>query len=200
MSILAISPIKLPGPWSLGFALDKHIQSSDFLGYDGAGHSQFDTTRTELGEAVFLIKYRSDRSRVGNVADTAVNFIREHILPSHAISVICPVPPSNAGRSFQPVIAIAQAIGESLSIPVDTETISRQPSAVLAKDLTSHEERWAMVVKGLAIQPAGFAGKTVLLLDDLYQTGATAETIAKACTALGGASAVIFIAITKTRN
>jgi predicted amidophosphoribosyltransferase len=200
MSILPTSPIRLPGPWSVGFALDKHIQSSVFLGYDSAGHAQFDTTRTELGEAVYLIKYRSDRSRVGDVANTAASFIRERILPGQNIAVICPVPPSKSRRPFQPVIAIALAIGESLSIPFDMETISRQPSTTLAKNMPSYEERREMVEKGLSIRPNGLSGMTVLLIDDLYQTGATAETIARASTAIGGASAVVFIAITMTRN
>lgn len=61
MSILSISPIRLTGSFSLGFALEKHIQSSNFFGNDSAGHTLFDTSHTGRDQALFLIKYRSDQ-------------------------------------------------------------------------------------------------------------------------------------------
>ena len=200
MGILPINPIRLPGPWDFGIVLDRHVLRSDFLGYDGHDHPQFNTVRTPLGEAVFLVKYRNDRSRVVDIVDTASAFIRESIIPRFLIDVICPVPPSRTSRPFQPVQAIAEALAEALSIPFDVESISRQPSANLAKNMSSYEERQDMVEKSLKIQPGAFSHKTILLLDDLYQTGATAETIAKACRIEGNAAQIVFLAITKTRD
>lgn len=199
MGILAFTPIRLPGPWDIGIALDRHILRSDFLGYDEYDHPQFNTVRTQLGEALFLVKYRNDRSHVADIVETISAFIRENIALRFKIDVICPVPPSRMSRPFQPVPVIAEALAETLSIPFDGKSISRQPSANLAKNMSSYEERQDMVEKSLKIQPGAFSNKTILLLDDLYQTGATAETIAKACRIEGRAAQIVFLAITKTR-
>jgi predicted amidophosphoribosyltransferase len=95
---------------------------------------------------------------------------------------------------------IAEALAESLSIPVDTISVTREQSHSSVKDLSSYEERQDMVREGLRIKPNAFMDKTVLLIDDLYQTGATAETIARACKSEGGANRVLFLVITKTRG
>jgi len=55
---------KIEGSWKLGFVLDKHVDHSEFLGTDQFGHDQFDTVRTEIGEAIFQLKYRNDLSQI----------------------------------------------------------------------------------------------------------------------------------------
>lgn len=60
--MINISPIKLPGNWFEGFALDLHTISSEFLGYDEYGHEVFDTKRSEMGELLYRLKYGSDKS------------------------------------------------------------------------------------------------------------------------------------------
>lgn len=44
---------QLVGNWDKGFALDKHVVSSIFIGYNEAGYPQYETLRTEVGEALF---------------------------------------------------------------------------------------------------------------------------------------------------
>ncbi len=48
---------KIAGNWSSGYALDKHVLSSEFLGHNEWGHPMFDTTRSEVGEAAYQLKY-----------------------------------------------------------------------------------------------------------------------------------------------
>ena len=50
------------GTWDDGRTLDLHIRSSDFVGYNEYGHAQFESTRTELGELLYRLKYKGDQS------------------------------------------------------------------------------------------------------------------------------------------
>jgi len=61
---------KLDGSWDLGYALHKHTLSSIYLGDNEYGHPQFDTTRSEPGEALYqlgheLIKALRSRDGIG---------------------------------------------------------------------------------------------------------------------------------------
>ena len=63
MVAVTIDPMKLPGPWADGYALERqHTLTSEFLGHDSLGNPQFDTKLTELGELVFRLKNRSDKN------------------------------------------------------------------------------------------------------------------------------------------
>jgi hypothetical protein len=59
---------KLEGSWDAGYALNKHTLSSDFIGYNEFGHPMFDTKRSEPGEALYQLKYRSDWTQVEPLA------------------------------------------------------------------------------------------------------------------------------------
>src|SRR5258705_8225091 len=57
-----LHPIRLAGPWSDGFVLERqHTLSSDFIGHGSNGNPQFDTKQSEVGELVYRLKNRSDR-------------------------------------------------------------------------------------------------------------------------------------------
>ena len=47
---------QITGSWDLGYVLDKHVLSSVYLGDNAYGHPQFDTTRSEVGEALYKLK------------------------------------------------------------------------------------------------------------------------------------------------
>ena len=40
---------KISGAWDLGYSLDKHTISSDYLGNNERGYPQFNTSRTDKG-------------------------------------------------------------------------------------------------------------------------------------------------------
>src|SRR5205085_12270582 len=98
--MVKINPMKIPGSWRQGYVLDYHTLGSDFLGYDEFGHPIFDTKRTELGELLYRLKYRSDRSVVAKIVETAAHFITSW---NPGLNVILPVPPSKQ-RVYQPVL------------------------------------------------------------------------------------------------
>ena len=59
---MKIDPVQVQGAWRLGWALDVHTTSSEFLGYDQNGHAQFNTTRSPLGELLYQLKYRGQHT------------------------------------------------------------------------------------------------------------------------------------------
>ena len=102
-----IRPMRIPGRWREGYVLDYHTIGSSFLGHDEYGHPVFDTKRTEVGELLFQLKYRSETSALDELAEAAAQFLASW---DPGIEIIIPVPPSRSYRPVQPVIALSEEI------------------------------------------------------------------------------------------
>lgn len=196
MPIVKIDPRRLRGPWVSGYVLERqHTLASEFLGYDSFGHPQFATKRSELGELVFRLKNRSDKTPLPDLAETAADFVGKRRLP---IDAIVPVPPSRR-RAFQPVLEIAKALAERLSIPVLKGAVTKTKETPQLKDVFGYDERQKILDGAFSFDPKVIEGRRLLLVDDLYRSGATAAVVAQGLID-AGASAVYFLAITKTRT
>src|SRR6266849_1089685 len=110
--MVQFKPLKIPGRWRDGYALDYQTIKSEFVGYDEFGHPRFDTTRTEIGELLYKLKYLRDQSTVKELVDSASNFVAGR---KPGIDAIVPVPPS-AARAIQPVFTLGQAIASQLNV------------------------------------------------------------------------------------
>ena len=172
---------QITGNWNDGYALHKHTLSSVYLGDDANGHPQFDTTRSEPGEALFKLKYRADWSQVGPIAAA----IQAHILPRFpAIGLIVPMPASTV-RARQPVEEIANELGRLANIPVFSNIIVKAPApqgAPQLKNLRTKAEKVAALEGRFTINPAitNDGRWNALMLDDLFDTGATMEAVCAA--------------------
>jgi len=174
----------------------QHTVSSEFLGHDAFGNPEFDTKRSELGELIFRLKNRNDKNTVDSIADTAVQFI-EGWNPS--FDMIVPMPPSRKRLAYQPVVEIAVAIGKRLSKPVNVSAVNKVKDTPELKDVFDYQQRMKLLDGAFAVDAAAVKGKRVLLVDDLYRSGATAAVVAQALLA-AGAAAVYMLAMTKTRT
>ena len=85
-----INPKRIAGSWTEGFALDFHTLSSEYIGDDEYGHPQFDTKRSEIGELLYKLKYREDKSVLGDLVTTVSQFIKSTNWP---VDLIVSVPP-----------------------------------------------------------------------------------------------------------
>ena len=196
MSAVKIDPLKLPGPWADGYVLERqHTVSSEFLGHDSFGNPQFDTKRSELGELVYRLKNRGDKGTLDPIAETAVQFIKGW---NPGFDVIVPVPPSRK-RAYQPVVEIARAIGSQLSKPVDESAVGKSKDTPELKDVFDYQQRLKLLEGAFQVDRVAVNDKRILLIDDLYRSGATAAVVAQALVA-GGAAAVHMLAMTKTRT
>lgn len=196
MAAVKIDPLKLTGPWADGHVLERqHTISSEFIGYDSNGHAQFDSKRSELGELVFRLKNRSDRATLDPIADTAAEFV---LASGIQFDAVVPVPPSRR-RAFQPVIEIANALGARLAKPVLLDVVAKVKETPELKDVFDFGERQKLLEGAFAVDEKAVKGQRLLLVDDLYRSGATAAIVAKELMG-AGVSAVYFLAMTKTRT
>ena|SRR5208283_299086 len=100
--MVSINPKKLSGNWSQGYALDVHTTGSIFLGSDEFGHDVFDTTRSAIGELLYRLKYKSDKTALNEIIDTVADFLNNKWKIVTAIDAIIPVPPSKARAVWVP--------------------------------------------------------------------------------------------------
>lgn len=101
--------IEIKGNWKKGFAYDVHTLSSTYLGIDDQGHEQWDTTRSEMGQLIYDLKYRSDLSAVKMIVDRLDKY-----KGLDTMDAIIPIPASRL-RRIQPVLEIANALGKRVS-------------------------------------------------------------------------------------
>lgn len=172
---------ELKGNWDRGYALHKHTFSSICVGTDEYGHPRFKTTRTEPGEALYQLKYRGDWNQI---APLAVE-IKATLLPLFGkIDLIIPMPAS-ARRDRQPVDELAAELGRITRIPVFNNIVVKAPApqgAPQLKNLHSRKEKDEALQGRFSINPCitNEGRWDVLLLDDLYDTGATMEAVCNA--------------------
>ena len=108
-------PRKIYGSWDDGYVLDLHSTGSTYKGDDEFGRPQFETHRTEIGELLFRLKYRSDRAAVKELVAAADEFIRSWGIE---ITTIVPVPPTRTYRTIQPVAQLAAGLGGQLRVKI----------------------------------------------------------------------------------
>jgi predicted amidophosphoribosyltransferase len=193
--VATANPRKIDGPWADGRVLDLHSSGSEFLGYDEYGHEQFDTRRTEVGELLYRLKYRSDASALDEIGTVAEEFIRSWGI---RFDVIVPAPPTRA-RRVQPLHQIADELARRFNVPVVKAVSKKAAGAAELKNLREFHERQAVLQDALVVNGRGIVGKRVLLVDDLIRSGATLGAVAAALTDAGTAMIFAF-ALTKTRR
>jgi predicted amidophosphoribosyltransferase len=187
-----VHPRALHGPWDKGFALDVHTVSSTYLGDDQYGHPRFDTKRSEIGELLYRLKYKRDQTAIEPIVEAVAGFLGTSHSP---IDAIVPVPPSNA-RANQPVRLIVNALSERLKIPVCTECLSKIKKTPQLKDITEYHKRVEVLEGAFSVAPEHTKGKRLLLLDDLYGSGATVTEITELLKGAGRAKTVYLLTIT----
>ena len=149
VEVAAINPQRIYGNWRYGIALDVHTVSSVHLGINELGHDVFDTTRSELGELLYQLKYRSNKGAAQEIIYTALAYLKPH---RSKFDILVPVPPSGR-RAVQPVITIARWIGAVIGLPV-VECISVTRPATPLKGVMDRERR-VELLEGLHAVDAG---------------------------------------------
>jgi len=73
--MVGINLQRIEGRWRKGVALDLHTTSSVPTGPDAAGRMQFHTTRPEIAELLYQLKYRQNESAAAGIIKAAANFL-----------------------------------------------------------------------------------------------------------------------------
>lgn len=189
---------QIDGEWDLGFVLDQHSTRSVPNGHHANGHPKYDTDYTEVGAMVHQFKYRSDFTQVPALAKA----VHAHIVPKFGnIDLIVPMAPSTV-RKAQPVTTLARYLAKVMKVAVELDFLVKRAGSASLKDIHT---RWAkeQALKGtlsLAHDLKGDGPFDVLLLDDLFDTGASlgaACGVLRKCEKIG---AIYVAALTWTRN
>lgn len=158
---------ELSGNWTGGFACDIHTLASRRIGTDKHGNAIYDNTRSAMGQLVYDLKYASDFSTVPKI----VQLLRQNIT-IEGFDYIIPAPASK-NRPRQPVDAIAQALGARIDVPVLSGFLDKADRAEL-KAMIDPREREDVLQRNIHIaRTDDISGKNLLLIDDLYRSGAT---------------------------
>jgi competence protein ComFC len=177
--------------------LDLHTLGSKFLGHNAFGHPEFETRRSPLGDLLYRLKNAGDRAAIPEIIDTVATFVKTWRVQ---IDAIVPVPPSNTRRKHQPVLEVAEALGTTLGVPICGKCVTKVKSTAQLKDVFDYAQRAAILKDAFAVDKQKTEGQRLLLVDDLYRSGATASAIAQLLTSQGAARAVYLLTLTQTRK
>ncbi|MCL2437186.1 MAG: hypothetical protein FWD00_04020 [Clostridiales bacterium] len=164
---MSINPIKLVGNWVEGYALDKHVVISEYIGEDAFGHKQFKNTYTEIGLLLYKMKYNGHYDTSEEILELAIPFLNEWLQDKH-VDIILPVPPTKR-RDVQPVYVIAETIAKHYNISYSEEVIIKA-TVEQAKDMQKGKKSLEGTIK-LLKKPKRKCD--ILLIDDLFSTGST---------------------------
>jgi competence protein ComFC len=183
----SVNGVELPdGPWEEGWAL--------------AWHTEYGMQRTPIAEQLYQLKYRSDTSQIGPLADALAAFLgTRRGWPK--LAAIVPVPPSNEKRPLQPVRELARALAERTGLPLAERYLLKRRQTRMLKHIDSLAEREQEVAGVFTVtDPERYRGQWVLLFDDICQSGTTLAAATRVLREEGGVAGVYVLVVTLTRT
>lgn len=187
---------RLKGNWKKGVAYDLHTLRSEYLGDDERGHPQFNTTRSDMGELVYRLKYNGDQKALPKIVR-----LLDAVKGIEKADIIVPVPSSDKSRKVQPVVAIADALGGRRGVTVVHDLLIKTGGGPQLKNVGDPDERMAILREHMTInKPERAKGQKILLVDDLYRSGATLAIATDILYEVGKARSVKVLTMTRTRS
>jgi len=168
LSLSSLNVIPLLGNFDFGFALGQYSEPKGTQ-----------TEKTQVGRLLYRFKYQFDQNAGVILADLAAELINSQNLLKSS-NFIVTIPPSFTSRPFDPVSLLAENISKETGICWEKGVIKRTRITKLQKrifDKTGKEEN---VISTFRLNdPLLISGKKILLLDDLYDSGATINQISQ---------------------
>ena len=188
--------IEIKGRWKKGFAHDVHTLSSVYMGVDEYGHDQWDTTRSEMGELVYQLKYQGNTSVVTKIVDLLGKY-----KGLETMDAIIPIPSTNKHRVTQPVYVIARELGRRLDVPVIEDALEKSSGGPQLKNVEDPDEREELLKEYMTLTGNhDLSGLNILLLDDLYRSGSTLAAATDILYDQANCKNVYVLTMTKTRS
>lgn len=164
-----------------------------------ARYQSGETTPHPLSEAIQSFKYHRNLSAGKTLASLGVAHFP---LESQTYDLIVPVPlhlDRLRWRGFNQALILARAIGRARQIRVDPFLLARTRPTVPQTQLSAGERRANVRGAFVVVAPERLKGKRVLLVDDVYTSGATVEECAKVL-CRGGAEVVDIFTLARAVN
>jgi len=193
--MIATHPMLIDGAWRQGYVLDYHTVSSGLLGHDQFGNPMFDTKRTEMGELLYRLKYKRDLKALDSLVEAAVDFVKGWQV---SFAAVVPVPPTRV-RQVQPVFEVGDRLAGVFNLPIFKDFVQNVKKAKELKNVFDYNERIKLLDNAYQVRDQSLRGKTVLLFDDLYRSGATLNAVTRVLYEQAQCSDVHALALTRTR-
>lgn len=185
--------ILVSGLWNDGVVVDRYNVSSVYIGEDVFGHPQFDTTYTPIGKLLHAMKYNGHYNTSEEIADICIHELGEW-LSGKKFDIILPAPPTSA-RYEQPVYLIAEALAARLGVPCSEDILVKTDDRP-AKNMPKDGKELTGSIRKLKDAKRRC---NILLVDDFYSTGTTANECVTALKEDPLIQKVYYLAIAKTR-
>ena len=187
---LYISPID--GIFDFGLTLDQHSRPLDS---NYARH--LDDKRTKMGEFVYRYNYRFEKDLCFPLADIVSEIIKNDPILASA-ELILTVPPSFTSRPFDPMSVLAEEVSKRISILHRKDIFERTRITRLQKHLFSRKEKIENVKGAFRVKnPELVKGRRILLIDEIYDSGATLNELSRILKS-SGATKVFVLILTQT--
>lgn len=191
--------IELKGRWKKGFAYDLHTLDSVYMGVDEYGHHRWDTTRSEMGELVYKLKYQGNTSVIPRIVGRLG--IYKGLDTMDTMDAIIPIPSTNRHRIIQPVYAIARELGKRLGVTVIEDALEKVEGGPELKNVDDPNEREKLLKEHMRLTDKhNLSGMNILLLDDLYRSGTTLKIATDILYDKALCKGVYVLTMTKTRS
>jgi ATP-dependent DNA helicase RecQ len=175
-------PRPLYGPWHSGWALDFH---SSFTGKIW--------NRSPVGELAYRLKYQNDLTTLSELLEHTATLLAAH--PELAqVDAIIPVPPSTT-RPNDPVSAFVGSLAKRFNLKVLPAVLKTRQTAP-QKQFHTIAQKQANVAGAFTLQKP-VRNLCLLLVDDLFDSGATLKEITRLLHK-AGASSVYVLTLTRT--
>lgn len=176
----------LHGDFDAGFALANHTEIHE-------GKRDY----TEIGKKVYEFKYQGNKSHLQPLTHEIMKFINENEAYKKA-DLLVPIPSTAKDRDFDPVSLLVEGITACTGIPVAKNILVKTRKTRPQKELVNTTQKKLNVKNAFMIKDRGkIYRKTIILLDDLYDSGATLNECARVLRN-SGAAKILVLALTRT--
>ena len=135
-----------------------------------------------IKECIHLFKYRGYLGLADIFKDVMAGVIKKHNIQNE-VNLIVPVPiyaTKKRERTYNHAEILARSLSKSFAVPMDAKNLKKIKWTQSQSELDKEKRLKNVKDAFLAVDRNAFSGKNILLVDDVYTTGATIDECAKA--------------------
>lgn len=145
-------------------------------------------------EMLHSFKYKSKTGLGRNLSQLLINFVKNYHLPVSDCDYVIPIPLSAAKlreREFNQAGTLAEGLAKYFELKLLDNNLKRIRNTASQAELDKHK-RWQNIQGAFGLKdPEALKEKTILLIDDVLTTGATASEAAKTLKNAGASSVFV---------
>ena len=134
----------------------------------------------EVAPAIYRFKYGGRQEYAKVFGEEMAYYLGDYIrnLRPDALIPVPMYPGKQRRRGYNQATLLAKALGEAMGIPVYEKIVKRVKNTQPLK-LLNPEERLNNLKKAFILEENGVKLSTIVIVDDIYTTGSTIDTVAK---------------------